>query len=427
MSETVTETPFATIEEAIDDIRRGRMVVVCDDETRENEGDLTMAAQFATPEAINFMAKEGRGLICLTLTGERCDELGLNLMAAKNEAPLQTAFTVSVEAREGVTTGISAADRAHTIQVAIDARSTPESLVQPGHVFPLRAKDGGVLERAGQTEAAVDLARLAGLNPAGVICEIMNDDGTMARVPDLVPYCERHGLKMITVADLIAYRRRTEQLVERVVSTKLPTAFGEFTAVGYRALLDDKHHVAMVKGNVSGAEDVLVRVHSECLTGDVFHSLRCDCGEQLEHALAMIEREGQGVLLYLSQEGRGIGLLNKLRAYKLQEEGLDTVDANLKLGLPADLRDYGIGAQILVDLGLTSIRILTNNPKKIHGLEGYGLSVAEQVPIQSIPNPHNEEYLNAKRERMGHVLHHQGLPLDEELIHDEHEHDAENG
>ncbi len=412
---------FATIEEAIDDIRRGRMVVVCDDETRENEGDLTMAAQFATPEAINFMAKEGRGLVCLTLTGERCDELGLNLMAAKNEAPLQTAFTVSVEAREGVTTGISAADRAHTIQVAIDARSTPESLVQPGHVFPLRAKDGGVLERAGQTEAAVDLARLAGLNPAGVICEIMNDDGTMARVPDLIPYCERHDLKMITVADLIAYRRRTEQLVERVVATKLPTAFGEFTAVGYRSLLDDKHHVAMVKGNVSGAEDVLVRVHSECLTGDVFHSLRCDCGEQLEAAMAMIEQQGSGVLLYLSQEGRGIGLLNKLRAYKLQEEGLDTVDANLRLGLPADLRDYGIGAQILVDLGLTSIRILTNNPKKIHGLEGYGLSVSEQVPIQSVPNPHNQEYLDAKRDKMGHVLHHQGLPLDEELIHDERE------
>jgi 3,4-dihydroxy 2-butanone 4-phosphate synthase/GTP cyclohydrolase II len=426
MSETATETPFATIEEAIDDIRRGRMVVVCDDETRENEGDLTMAAQFATPETINFMAKEGRGLICLTLTGERCDELGLNLMAAKNEAPLQTAFTVSVEAREGVTTGISAADRAHTIQVAIDAHSTPESLVQPGHVFPLRAKDGGVLERAGQTEAAVDLARLAGLNPAGVICEIMNDDGTMARVPDLVPYCERHGLKMITVADLIAYRRRTERLVERVVATKLPTAFGEFTAVGYRSLLDDKHHVAMVKGNVAGTEDVLVRVHSECLTGDVFHSLRCDCGEQLEAAMAMIEREGTGVLLYLAQEGRGIGLLNKLRAYKLQEDGLDTVDANLKLGLPADLRDYGMGAQILVDLGLTSIRILTNNPKKIHGLEGYGLSVSEQVPIQSVPNPHNEEYLNAKRDKMGHVLHHQGLPLDEELIHDEHEHDSEH-
>jgi 3,4-dihydroxy 2-butanone 4-phosphate synthase / GTP cyclohydrolase II len=423
---TTTQTPFATIEEAIDDIRRGKMVVVCDDENRENEGDLTLAAQFATPEAINFMAKEGRGLICLALTSGRCDELGLNLMAAKNEAPLQTAFTVSVEAREGVTTGISAADRAHTIQVAIDPGSTPESLVQPGHVFPLKSKDGGVLERAGQTEAAVDLARLAGLNPAGVICEIMNDDGTMARVPDLIPYCERHGLKMITVADLIAYRRRTEQLVERVVATKLPTAFGEFTAVGYRSLLDDKHHVAMVKGEVAGAEDVLVRVHSECLTGDVFHSLRCDCGEQLEAAMAMIEREGMGVLLYLSQEGRGIGLLNKLRAYRLQEDGLDTVDANLKLGLPADLRDYGIGAQILVDLGLTSIRILTNNPKKIHGLEGYGLSVTEQLPIQPIPNPHNENYLRAKREKMGHVLHHQGLPLDEELLHDEHERDAES-
>jgi 3,4-dihydroxy 2-butanone 4-phosphate synthase / GTP cyclohydrolase II len=420
---TTTQTPFATIEEAIDDIRRGKMVVVCDDQNRENEGDLTLAAQFATPEAINFMAKEGRGLICLALTSDRCEQLGLNLMAAKNEAPLQTAFTVSVEAREGVTTGISAADRAHTVQVAIDPTSTPESLVQPGHVFPLKAKDGGVLERAGQTEAAVDLARLAGLIPAGVICESMNDDGTMARVPDLIPYCERHALKMVTVADLIAYRRRTEKLVERVVATKLPTAFGEFAAVGYRSLLDDKHHVAMVKGDVAGAEDVLVRVHSECLTGDVFHSLRCDCGEQLEAALAMIEREGKGVLLYLAQEGRGIGLLNKLRAYKLQEDGLDTVDANLKLGLPADLRDYGIGAQILVDLGLTSIRILTNNPKKIHGLEGYGLSVAEQVPIESIPNPHNEAYLRAKREKLGHVLHHQGLALDEELLHDEHERD----
>jgi 3,4-dihydroxy 2-butanone 4-phosphate synthase / GTP cyclohydrolase II len=427
MSTPVTRTPFATIEEAIEEIRQGRMVVVCDDENRENEGDLTLAAQFATPEAINFMAKEGRGLICLSLTGERCDQLGLDLMAAKNEAPLQTAFTVSVEAREGVTTGISAADRAHTIQVAIDPSSTPDSLVQPGHVFPLKAKDGGVLERAGQTEAAIDLARLAGLNPSGVICEIMNDDGTMARVPDLIPYCERHGLKMITVADLIAYRRRTEQLVERIVATTLPTGFGEFTAVGYRSLLDEKHHVAMVKGTVAGEQDVLVRVHSECLTGDVFHSLRCDCGEQLEAALAMIEREGQGVLLYLSQEGRGIGLLNKLRAYKLQEEGLDTVDANLKLGLPADLRDYGIGAQILVDLGLSSIRILTNNPKKIHGLEGYGLSVTEQVPIQSIPNPYNEEYLRAKQERMGHVLHHQGLPLDEQLIAEEHRRDAEEG
>ncbi|HET8566707.1 MAG TPA: bifunctional 3,4-dihydroxy-2-butanone-4-phosphate synthase/GTP cyclohydrolase II [Solirubrobacterales bacterium] len=418
------ESPFATIEEAIEEIRAGRMVVVCDDENRENEGDLTMAAQFATPEAINFMAKEGRGLICLSLTSERCDALGLNLMAAKNEAPLQTAFTVSVEAREGVTTGISAHDRAHTIQVAIDPGATPRDLVQPGHVFPLRAKDGGVLERAGQTEASVDLARLAGLHPSGVICEIMNDDGTMARVPDLVPYCEKHGLKMITVADLIAYRRRTEKLVERVVDTALPTVFGDFTAVGYRSLVDDKHHVAMVKGDVEGEEDVLVRVHSECLTGDVFHSMRCDCGEQLEAALSMIEREGRGVLLYLSQEGRGIGLLNKLRAYKLQEEGADTVEANLKLGLPADLRDYGIGAQILGDLGLSSIRILTNNPKKIVGLEGYGLSVTEQVPIESPPNAHNEAYLRTKREKMGHSLHHQGLALDEEMIHDEGERDA---
>jgi len=416
-------TPFATIEEALDDIRAGRMVVVCDDEDRENEGDLTLAAQFATPDAINFMAKEGRGLICLALTPERCDEMGLDLMAAKNESAFETAFTVSVEAREGVTTGISAADRAHTIQVAIDPESAPRDLVQPGHVFPLKARAGGVLERAGQTEAAVDLARLAGLNPAGVICEIMNDDGTMARVPDLVAYCARHGLKMITVADLIAYRRRHDKLVERVVATTLPTTFGDFTAVGYRSLVDDKHHVALVKGDVEGRSDVLVRVHSECLTGDVFHSLRCDCGEQLESALAMIEREGVGVLLYLAQEGRGIGLLNKLRAYKLQEQGLDTVDANLELGLPADLRDYGIGAQILTDLGLSSIRILTNNPKKILGLEGYGLSVTEQIPIEHLANPHNEGYLRAKAERMGHTLHHQGIDVDEEMLHAEHRRD----
>ena len=416
---TSRTTPFATIEEALDDIRAGKMVVVCDDEDRENEGDLTMAAQFATPDAINFMAKEGRGLICLALTPERCDELGLDLMAAKNESAFETAFTVSIEAREGVTTGISAADRAHTIQVAIDPESSPRDLVQPGHVFPLKARAGGVLERAGQTEAAVDLARLAGLNPAGVICEIMNDDGTMARVPDLVGYCARHGLKMITVADLIAYRRKHDKLVERVVSTALPTTFGDFTAVGYRSLIDDKHHVALVKGEVAGRENVLVRVHSECLTGDVFHSLRCDCGEQLESALAMIEREGCGVLLYLAQEGRGIGLLNKLRAYKLQEEGLDTVDANLRLGLPVDLRDYGIGAQILTDLGLSSIRILTNNPKKILGLEGYGLSVTEQIPIEHLANPHNAAYLRAKAERMGHMLHHQGVDVDEEMLHGE--------
>ena len=426
MSEAQTETSvFSPVEEALEEIRRGRMVVVCDDEDRENEGDLTMAAQFVTPEAINFMATHGRGLICLSLTPERCDELGLDLMAAKNESPFETPFTVSVEAAEGVTTGISAADRARTIQVAIDPDSTPRDLVQPGHVFPLKSKPGGVLERTGQTEAAVDLARLAGLNPSGVICEIMNEDGTMARVDDLVPYCEQHGLKMITVADLIAYRRKHDRLVERVVSTSLPTAFGEFAAVGYRSLVDEKHHVAMVKGDVDGAEDVLVRVHSECLTGDVFHSLRCDCGDQLASALAMIEQEGKGVLLYLSQEGRGIGLLNKLRAYKLQEEGLDTVDANLKLGLPADLRDYGIGAQILGDLGLTSIRILTNNPKKIIGLEGYGLSVTEQVPIQATPNPHNQAYLDAKRDKMGHVLHHQGLPFDDEMIEEEHRRDKE--
>jgi 3,4-dihydroxy 2-butanone 4-phosphate synthase / GTP cyclohydrolase II len=421
---TTGASPFSPIEEAIEEIRRGRMVVVCDGEDRENEGDLVMAAQFATPEAINFMAKEARGLICLSLTAERCEQLGLNLMAAKNEAPLQTAFTVTIEAAGGVSTGISAHDRAHTVQVAIDPKSGPRDIVVPGHMFPLRAKEGGVLERTGHTEASVDLARLAGLLPAGVICEVMNDDGTMARVPDLIPYCEKHGLRMVTVADLIAYRRRTEKLVERVVATGLPTTFGDFTAVGYRSLVDDKHHVAMVKGEVDGEPDVLVRVHSECLTGDVFHSMRCDCGEQLEAALSMIEREGKGVLLYLSQEGRGIGLLNKLRAYKLQEEGVDTVDANLRLGLPADLRDYGIGAQILGDLGLSSIRILTNNPKKIVGLEGYGLSVSEQVPIESAPNSHNEAYLRAKRDRMGHSLHHQGLALDEEMIHDEEERDA---
>jgi 3,4-dihydroxy 2-butanone 4-phosphate synthase/GTP cyclohydrolase II len=411
--------PFSTIEEALEDVRAGRMVVVCDAEDRENEGDLTLAAQFATPDAINFMAKEARGLICLALTPERCDDLGLDLMAAKNESPYETAFTVSIEAREGVTTGISAGDRAHTIQVAVDPRTRPRDLVQPGHVFPLKAKPGGVLERTGQTEAAVDLARLAGLTPAGVICEIMNDDGTMARVPDLVDYCARHGLKMVTVADLIEYRRRREKLVERVVETRLPTDFGDFQAVGFRSLVDGKHHIAMVKGDVENNDDVLVRVHSECLTGDVFHSQRCDCGLQLETALASIEAEGLGVLLYLAQEGRGIGLLNKLKAYKLQEDGLDTVDANLELGLPADLRDYGIGAQILVDLGLTTIRLLTNNPKKIVGLEGYGLRVTDQLPIAMPASAHNRDYLRAKRDKLGHLLHHQGLALDEEMIHRE--------
>jgi 3,4-dihydroxy 2-butanone 4-phosphate synthase/GTP cyclohydrolase II len=419
--------PFSKIEEALEDVRAGKMIVVCDAEDRENEGDLTMAAQFATPEAINFMAKEGRGLICLALTPRRCDELGLDLMAAKNESPFETAFTVSIEAREGVTTGISAHDRAQTIQVAIDPRSGPRDVVQPGHIFPLKAKDGGVLERTGQTEAAVDLARLAGLNPSGVICEVMNDDGTMARVPDLERYCAKHGLKMITVADLISYRRRNDKLVERVVETALPTDYGDFRAIGFRSLVDDKHHVAMVKGEVDGMADVLVRVHSECLTGDVFHSQRCDCGQQLEDALRQIEEAGRGVLLYLAQEGRGIGLLNKLRAYKLQEEGLDTVDANLELGLPADLRDYGIGAQILVDLGLSSIRLLTNNPKKIIGLEGYGLRVSDQIPIEHHPTEHNRGYLRTKKERMGHLLHHQGLALDEEMLHDERVQDRERG
>src|SRR5687767_5393833 len=424
---SVDQRVFSPIEAAIEDIRAGKMVVVCDDEDRENEGDLTMAAQFATPEAINFMAKEARGLICLALTPERCDELGLDLMAAKNESAFETAFTVSVEAREGVTTGISAHDRAHTIQVAIDPRAEPRDLVQPGHVFPLKARPGGVLERTGQTEAGVDLARLAGLIPAAVICEVMRDDGQMARIKDLIPYCERHGLKMITVADLVKYRRRTEKLVDRVAEGHLPTEFGEFDVVGYRSMIDDKHHVALVKGDVRGAtergEAVMVRVHSECLTGDVFHSMRCDRGEQLADALGRIESEGLGVLLYLAQEGRGIGLLNKLRAYKLQEGGLDTVDANLELGLPADLRDYGIGAQILVDLGLRRIRILTNNPKKIVGMEGYGLEVADQIPIEQVPGEHNRDYLRAKRDRLGHTLHHQGLPLDEQLFREEREAD----
>ena len=400
---------FATIEEAIEDVRNGKLVVVVDAADRENEGDLTIAAQFATPEAINFMAKHARGLICLCLTAERCDELGLRQMTDRNETPHGTAFTVSIEAREGVTTGISAADRAWTVQVAIDPTKGPHDIVQPGHVFPLRARPGGVLQRAGQTEAGVDLARLAGLNPAGVICEIMNDDGTMARVPDLIPYCRAHGLKMITVADLIEYRRRTEKLVERVTAVRLPTAYGEFTAIAFRETLTGKHHVALVRGDVEGTPDVLVRVHSECLTGDVFHSLRCDCGEQLELAMARIAEEERGVLLYMAQEGRGIGLLNKLKAYELQENGLDTVEANLELGFPADAREYGIGSQILADLGLSTIRILTNNPRKIAGIEGFGLKVVEQVPIEISPNAENRRYLAAKREKLGHRLHHQEL------------------
>jgi len=403
------KSAFATIEEAIEDIRQGKFVVVVDAADRENEGDLTIAAQFATPEAVNFMTKEARGLICLCLSEDRCDELGLRQMTERNETPYGTAFTVSVEAREGVTTGISAPDRSRTIQVAVDPDAKPEDLVQPGHIFPLRARDGGVLSRAGQTEAAVDLARLAGLIPAGVVCEIMNEDGTMARVPDLIPYCSRHGLKLVTVADLIEYRRRHEQLVERVTTVSMPTVYGDFNAVAFREKLTGKHHVALVKGEAEGAENVLVRVHSECLTGDVFHSLRCDCGEQLEQALGRIASEEHGVLLYMAQEGRGIGLLNKLRAYELQENGYDTVEANLELGFQPDMRDYGIGNQILAELGLTTIRILTNNPKKITGIEGFGLEVVEQVPIETTPNEQNARYLATKRDKLGHRLHHQDL------------------
>jgi 3,4-dihydroxy 2-butanone 4-phosphate synthase/GTP cyclohydrolase II len=403
---------FATVEDAVEDIRQGKMVVVVDAADRENEGDLTIAAQFATPEAINFMAKEGRGLICLCLTGERCDELGLRMMTEHNETPYGTAFTVSIEAREGISTGISAHDRARTVQVAIDPSKGPQDIVQPGHVFPLRAKAGGVLQRAGQTEAAIDLARLAGLNTAGVICEVMKDDGTMARVPDLVDFCAKHGLKLVTIADLIEYRRRHEKLIERQVTVRMPTVYGEFAATLFRETLTGKQHVALVKGELDDAQDVLVRVHSECLTGDVFHSLRCDCGDQLDAALQLIAAEPRGVLLYMSQEGRGIGLLNKLKAYELQESGLDTVDANLALGFAADEREWGIGNQILAELGLTTIRLLTNNPKKVSGLEAYGLKVTEQVPIEVPPNDENRRYLAAKRDKLGHRLHHQGLKFE---------------
>jgi 3,4-dihydroxy 2-butanone 4-phosphate synthase/GTP cyclohydrolase II len=413
VTQIATETPFATIEEALEDVRQGKFVVVVDAADRENEGDLTIAAQFATPEAVNFMATHGRGLICLCLTEERCEELDLRQMTDRNETPFGTAFTVSIEAREGVSTGISAHDRARTIQVAVDPSRGPGDLVQPGHVFPLRARPGGVLQRAGQTEAAVDLARLAGLNPAGVVCEVMKEDGTMARVPDLVEYCARHDLKMITVEDLIEYRRRTEKLVERMTSVRMPTAYGDFTAIAFREKLTGKHHVALVKGEVESEENVLVRVHSECLTGDVFHSLRCDCGEQLEQALAVIGSEERGVLLYMAQEGRGIGLLNKLKAYELQENGLDTVEANLELGFAPDMREYGIGNQILADLGLSTIRILTNNPKKITGIEGFGLTVVEQVPIEVPPNEENRHYLETKRSKLGHRLHHQDLRFEE--------------
>jgi 3,4-dihydroxy 2-butanone 4-phosphate synthase/GTP cyclohydrolase II len=412
---------FATVEEAIDDIRQGKFVVVVDAADRENEGDLTIAAQFATPEAVNFMAKEGRGLICLCLTEERCGELGLRMMTDRNETPFGTAFTVSIEAREGITTGISAHDRSRTIQVAIDPSKGPHDVVEPGHVFPLKARPGGVLQRAGQTEAAVDLARLAGLIPAGVVCEVMNDDGTMARVPDLIPFCARHGLRLVTVADLIEYRRRHENLVERETTIRLPTAYGAFTAVAFREKLTGKHHVALVRGDVEGAENVLVRVHSECLTGDVFHSLKCDCGDQLEIALRRIDQEGLGVLLYMAQEGRGIGLLNKLKAYELQEQGRDTVEANVELGFPPDARDYGIGSQILAELGLSTIRLLTNNPRKIAGIEGFGLTVVDQVPVEVQANAENERYLQTKRDKLGHTLklHHQHVRFDPELEEDD--------
>jgi 3,4-dihydroxy 2-butanone 4-phosphate synthase/GTP cyclohydrolase II len=420
-----SESPFSRVEDAIEDIRNGKMVIVVDSPDRENEGDLCMAAEFVTARDINFMARHGRGLICLTLTPERCDELELRPMVPNNETPYGTAFTVSIEAREGIATGISAADRAHTIRVAVDPLKGARDLIHPGHVFPLRARPGGVLERTGQTEASVDLARLAGCRPAGVICEVMKEDGTMARVPDLAQFCAEHDIALITVADLIDYRRRTEKLVERMAAASLPTAYGDFQAVGYVSKTDGKHHLALVYGDVDGEQDVLVRVHSECVTGDVFHSLRCDCGEQLDQALRHIVNQGRGVLLYLAQEGRGIGLLNKLRAYELQEQGRDTVEANSELGFAPDLREYGIGSQILVDLGLSTIRILTNNPRKIQGLEGFGLTVTEQVAIETTPTEHNLAYLRAKRDKLGHRLHHQHLKLQEGMLPSEPPHVAD--
>ena len=395
---------FSSIVEAIEDVRQGKMIVIVDDEDRENEGDLMIAAEKATPELINFMARFGRGLICLTLTEERTKELGLSMMVEDNQSTFETPFTVSIDARQGVSTGISAADRAHTIKVAIDSLTVKEDLVKPGHIFPLRAKNGGVLVRMGQTEASVDIARIAGLNPYGVICEIMNEDGTMARVPQLTEFVEEHDLKMITVKDLAEYRLMKEALVEEVTSTILPTHSGDFQSVAFKNLLDDQIHIALVKGKINEDKPTLVRVHSQCLTGDVFGSYRCDCGEQLNKSMEMIEQEGTGVLLYLYQEGRGIGIVNKLKAYALQDEGKDTVQANEALGFKPDLRDYGIGAQILRKLGLGKIRIMTNNPRKIVGLEGYGLKLVERVPIEVQAKKDNLEYLRTKQKKLGHMF-----------------------
>jgi 3,4-dihydroxy 2-butanone 4-phosphate synthase / GTP cyclohydrolase II len=396
--------PFSPIEEIIEDIKAGNMVIVCDDEDRENEGDLTMAAELVTPEDINFMATHGRGLICLPMAENLVDRLEIPQMLTHNSSRMGTAFTVSIEAKEGITTGISAADRAHTCRVAVEDDTGPEDLVMPGHVFPLRAKPGGVLQRAGQTEAAVDLSRLAGMKPAGVICEIMKEDGTMARVPDLEKFSVEHDVKMVTVAQIIEHRRTYETMVRCAVETKLPTPFGEFRLRAYENEIDDLTHLALLMGEPEGKEDVLVRVHSACLTGDALHSLRCDCGEQLEAAMMQVAAEGEGAIVYMQQEGRGIGLLNKMKAYHLQDEGLDTVEANQKLGLAPDLRDYGVGAQILKDLGLGRIRLLTNNLTKVVGLGGFGLEIGERVPIEMEPNGHNDRYLKTKREKLNHVF-----------------------
>ncbi len=395
---------IVAIPQATEDIRAGKFVIIVADAQRENEGDLVMAAEKITPEAINFMAKHARGLICLPIKGQRLDELGIPLMVHQNTSTFKTAFTVSIEAKHGVTTGISAHDRATTILTVLNPASSPDDVVRPGHIFPLRAKEGGVLVRAGHTEAAVDLARMAGLFPAGVICEILKDDGSMARLPDLTAMSEKFGINIATVADLIAYRYRHERLVHRVVEAKLPTAFGEFRAIAYKSDLNPEEHVALVMGDIATEEPVLVRVHSQCVTGEVFHSMRCDCGQQLDLAMKAIADEGRGVFLYMKQEGRGIGFHNKIRAYALQDKGLDTVEANLSLGFAPDLRDYGIGAQILADLGLQNIWLLTNNPKKVIGLESYGLKVVETVPIIAPPNPYNEKYLETKRVKMGHSL-----------------------